>query len=182
MLKVYVSYRDFDHALNVAKILMTNGYRPFVPQLNKLIPGLSDDQWVRYFTSWIYDSDALWSTPTARDHELAVAKNFGIPVISNMTQLLEVKLPKYGELLKEFSKQINHCLESSDPNEDWRKVDPSFAVQELEAVIGLQASENRTAGVPKLDTASAARVSQQAIIVATHALKAWDVTREKGAI
>lgn len=182
MLRVYISYRDdsLDKAITIAKLLMIKGCIPFLPRLNKLVDGRSDDEWVRYYISQLYVQDCLWATDTARAHEIAAAMNFGIPVIHNEQELSNVHLPKYGELAKDFSKFLATSLELQCPSEEWRTGSQKSgrpAVQELEMIIGKLPALNPQ----QIDAGSknSAAIQARCVEVATLALKVWDLEERK---
>ncbi len=164
-MKVYISYKDDEyHALDVGKQLLQRQYMPFVPRMHKLVDGLSDEQWVAYYDSWIYSCDVLWASATARERELQIARNFGIPVVKSFKELEEVKLPRYGELCREFAMYINTHLEGTDPEENWRMKPVDEVLKEFEGVVGRSCDDKFKRRL-------------RAVAVATLALKAWDIER-----
>ncbi len=133
---VYISHRDPVDALVVARKAMEHGHYPFVPQLNKLIPGRKDEAWENYFKMWLFRCDVIYLTPSYRKHEQDWAVSCEIPVVINLQELNSLKLQPYIGLGTEFGKAVSKDLPE---DEEWRKRDKAEVLKELTDVAGLGA-------------------------------------------
>jgi hypothetical protein len=131
---VYVSHRDTVKALTVSKELMIHGHFPFVPQLNRLISGRTDAEWENYFKMWLFRCDAIFLTPSYREHEKVWAKENNVPVFSSLKELHAFKFPPFSELGRKFGEKVATKL---DVNEFWRKCSKEEVVKNFEHVAGL---------------------------------------------
>lgn len=108
--RVYISHKDPVDALIAGRDLMLRGSRPFVPQLNKLIPGLSDKQWEDYYKIWMIQCDCVLKTKTFREHELSWAREEKVPIVDNIDDAVNLIIHPQKENLRVFARE----LESQD--------------------------------------------------------------------
>lgn len=150
---IYISHKKPIEALIAAEALMDKGYFPFIPQLNKLLPGRSDKQWEDYFKMWLFKCD-IYLCNSYRPHELAWATENHIQYARNILDVERIKLPPFGELGRKFGEEVAFSL---DPKESWRTKSRDEVLKEFENTCG-----NIVAG------------SNDPMTVARLALQAWD--------
>jgi hypothetical protein len=96
---------------------MEVGGYPFVPQLNKLIPGRSDEEWVKYYQIWALQSEVMLLTESYRPHEAAFARENKIPTATSVQEAMTIKLPPFAELGRKFGEEVAAGFEG----EGWRQ-------------------------------------------------------------
>ena len=133
---IYISHRDPVEAIVAARDLMKFGHYPFIPQLNKLVAGKTDDEWQRYFKMWMFRCDCLFACVSARTHEIMWAKENKIPVCADYTHVNTLKLPPYGELGRKFGEEVATKLPL---NEAWRTLQAEEVKRQFEDKCGLGA-------------------------------------------
>jgi hypothetical protein len=131
---VYVSHTDPVHALVAAQELMIVNAFPFVPSLNKLVVGRSDEDWIKYYRNWMYKCDVVLATKSHRKHEIDFARENHIPIAFSVAEATAVKLPQFAELGRKFGEVLASNLPS---NEDWRRQSKDDVVKEFETLAGL---------------------------------------------
>lgn len=147
---VYVSHRDTVEALVAAKELITCGHFPFIPQLNRLIAGRSNEEWENYFKMWLFRCDCILLTESSRRHEEAWAMENKLPICKSVKDVNNIKLPPFGELGRKFGERVASILA---PNEEWRTGSIEDEEQRFKMVAGVGADP---------------------ILVAARALMLWD--------
>lgn len=131
---VYVSHKDPVHALIAVRSLMENGHLPFMPALNKLIPGRTDKEWENYFMMYLLRMDAMLMTESYREHEKNWAIVNDIPVCASVREVNDLKLPPFRDLGKEFGETIVKLLSKK---EAWRKKTLEEVQKEYSDMVGL---------------------------------------------
>lgn len=155
MIFVYISHSDPVHALIAAQELMIVNALPFVPSLNKLVVGRSDEEWVKYYRNWMLKCDVVLATKSHRKHELDFAKENHIPVAFSTQEATAVQLPPFAELGRRFGEAVAANLPK---DEEWRRLPAEDATKALQnscglgrktmdvAVLALQAWDRETNG------------------------------------
>lgn len=134
-IRIYVSHTDPVHGLLAARRIMELGGYPFVPQLNKLITGRSDDEWTRYYKMWALQCEVMLLTESYRPHEAEFARENKIPTVSNVQDAMMIKLPPFAELGRKFGEQVAEGIVS----EAWRNLSITEANKQFDDVSGLGA-------------------------------------------
>jgi hypothetical protein len=152
---VYISHSDPVHALIAAQELMTVNAFPFVPSLNKLVVGRSDEEWVKYYRNWMLKCDVVLATKSHRKHEIDFARENHIPIAYTTQEATAVSLPPYAELGRKFGEAVASNLPC---NEDWRRQPAEYVLKVFQdscglgrrpldvAVLALQAWDRETHG------------------------------------
>jgi len=133
---VYISHRRPVDAIVVAEQLIIRGHFPFIPQLNKLIPGRSDEEWENYFKMWLFKCDVLYCTRQPRLHEIDWALSNHIPVVSSLIELDDVKTPPFRELGREFGEAVSNIMTDSK----WQEVSTDMIRIDFERRCGTGAN------------------------------------------
>jgi len=133
---VYISHRDPVEAILAARHLMQSGYFPFVPSLNKLVAGKTDEQWQNYYKNWMFRCDCVLLTETFRTHEKQWAMEIKLPICSSVEQVFQLLLPPFAELGRKFGEA---CALHLDKKEDWRKYNKEEALKQFHNLCGLGA-------------------------------------------
>jgi hypothetical protein len=134
---VYISHTDPVHALVAAQELMTVNAMPFVPSLNKLVVGRSDEEWVKYCRNWMYKCDVLLATKSHRKHEIDFARENHIPIAFSVAEATAVKLPPFAELGRRFGEVLSSNLPAT---ENWRTKSVEEVQKEFYDVAGVGSS------------------------------------------
>jgi hypothetical protein len=137
-------------ALTAAKAIMQNGHYPFVPQLNRLISGRTDQQWENYFKMWLLRCEVLYLTQSFRQHERIWAADEHMPIVRDIGGLNSLTLPPFGELGRKFGEQVARQLPE---DERWRKMPKEEVIKDFERIAGL---------------------GSEPLVCAAHALRVWD--------
>lgn len=131
---VYVSHRDTVEALVAAKELITCGHFPFIPQLNRLIAGRSNEEWENYFKMWLFRCDCILLTESSRRHEEAWAMENKLPICKSIKDVNCVKLPPFGELGRKFGEA---CAAKLSTDEAWRMASKEEIERHGSGIFGL---------------------------------------------
>lgn len=136
---VYISHSDPVHAIVAAQELMAQNAFPFVPQLNKLVVGRSDEEWIRYYRNWILKCDVMLATKSQRKHEMDYARENHVPIAFSVAEAVGVKLPPYAELGRKFGEAVAANLPA---NESWRTMSHEEVNKQFEKYCGLGNAQN----------------------------------------
>ena len=147
---VYISHQDPIHALVACQELMTQNAYPFVPQLNKLVVGRTDEEWIRYYQMWMLKCDVVLATKSQRAHELAFARENKKPIAFSVAEAVAVQLPPFAELGRQFGEA---CAELLPKDEGWRRDTKEDALHQFGNIVGL---------------------GRDPLYIGIEALKAWD--------
>lgn len=152
MFFTYISFTDPIEGITAARDLMQAGHFPFLPQLNKLVVGRSDEQWVKYYQMWLLRCDCIFATAHAREHEVQFANANKIPWCNTIDKVNRLQLPPYDELGRRFGVAVARMIK---PGDNWQQLDVDQLRRDVDDVIGL--------GLDRMG-------------VAVKILKHWDVT------
>jgi hypothetical protein len=126
--------------------LMTVNAFPFVPSLNKLVVGRSDEEWVKYYRNWMLKCDVVLATKSHRKHEIDYARENHVPIAYTTQEAIAVQLQPFAELGRKFGE---HVAANLPKNEEWRTKSIDEVNKEFELVCGLGNSQ-RVVGISAL--------------------------------